>query len=253
MQSRGRKIYYKFLQTLLASSLSLTNLVASAPAFSADKSPIEIGIDRSNLSDQKEDVRKKTIEDIHALGAQWFRDGFPDHPYSKSSNFVDELKQAKQLGLKVLVTLGPNSADFDKNVTNDNAGDDFCKRCGWPQGSRRYSQINLKLLEVRLRQQFDQLKAAGVDVDAFEIGNEVNWICFNGDVPNGHVASEQEFLSAVRGYAKFLKTTGELIKDRHYFPDAQIVLFGLVNSSDPKHSLSGPEFVAKLKNAFLSA
>jgi hypothetical protein len=75
MQSRGRKIYYKFLQTLLASSLSLTNLVASAPAFSADKSPIEIGIDRSNLSDQKEDVRKKTIEDIHALGAQWFRDG----------------------------------------------------------------------------------------------------------------------------------------------------------------------------------
>lgn len=36
--------------------------------------PLELGIDRSNLSKESEATQEKTLQDIHALHAAWFRD-----------------------------------------------------------------------------------------------------------------------------------------------------------------------------------
>jgi len=60
--------------------------------------------------------------------------------------------------------------------------------------------VNLAKLAQRLRTQLDAVKAANLTIDAFEIGNEDDWICFNGDVPDGHTPTQEEWMTAVRGY-----------------------------------------------------
>ncbi len=118
---------------------------------------------------------------------------------------------------------------------------------------RQLSQINLAKLAQRLRTQFDAVKAANLTIDAFEIGNEVDWICFNGDVPDGHIPTAAEWMTAVRGYANFLKAAAEVIHDPRYFPNAKIITFGIAHGSDrwdrPPHHFSNPaRMVAALRN-----
>jgi galactitol-specific phosphotransferase system IIB component len=204
----------------------------------------QIGIDRSNLTRERVAAQEKTLQDIQALHATWFRDVLSGTTPQTVAKFVNELKLAKQDNLKFLANVLPAQADYDDGYVNPDAGEDFRKRCGWPQGSSQISKMNLSKLAERLRFQFDAVKAANLTIDAFEIGNDVDWICFNGDVPDGHAPTEQEFMTAVRGYAHFLKTAAEVIHDPHYFPNAKIITFGMAHGSDqwdkPPHHFSNP-------------
>ena len=115
------------------------------------------------------------------------------------------------------------------------------------------SLINMDKFSARFRAQFDDLKAAKLTPDAFEIGNEFDGICFNGDVPDGHEASSAEFTTAVRAYAHFLRTAATLIHSREYFPSAKIITFGLAHGSDkwdkPLHNfVNQGRMVAQLQN-----
>src|ERR1700680_5087098 len=139
----------------------------------------EFGIDRSNLTRESEAVQEKTLQDIHGLHATWFRDVLSAGTPQNMAAFVNEVKLAKQNGLKFLANVLPSGADYD-NPKNENAGEDFGKRCGWPQGSSKLSQMNLAKFAQRMRTQLDAVKAANLTIDAFEIGNECDWICFNG-------------------------------------------------------------------------
>ena len=213
----------------------------------------EIGIDRSNLTRESEAVQQKTLSRIHALRATWFRDVLSASTPQAMAAFVNEVKLAKQNNLKFLANVLPAWADYDEGYKNQNAGEDFRKRCGWPQGSSQISQINTVKLSQRLRTQLDLVKAANLTIDAFEIGNEVDWICFNGDVPDGHEPTEAELMTTVRGYAHFLKTAAEVIRDPAYFPSAKIITFGIAHGSDrwdkPPHHFSNPaRMVSLLRN-----
>jgi hypothetical protein len=215
--------------------------------------PAEIGMDRSNLTRLSEAEQEKTLRNIHDLGAIWFRDGFASATPDAIAKFVNEIKLVKQNQLKFLAIVSPTSTDYDPGYTGTNAGDDFRKICGWSGGSPQLSKINLTNLTQRLRTQLAAVKAANLTIDAFEIGNEEDWICYNGDVPNGHKASDAELLTAVRGYANFLKAAATVIHDPHYFPQAKIITFGIAHSSDrwdvPPHHFSNPaHMVAMLKN-----
>jgi hypothetical protein len=208
----------------------------------------EFGIDRSNLTRENEAVQEETLKGIRDLHATWFRDVL-----SATPKFVNEVKLAKQNNLKMLVNVLQSKADYDDGYQSPNAGEDFRKRCGWPQGSAEISKMNVDKFGQRMRGELDAVKAAGLTIDAFEIGNEADWICFNGDVPNGHEASNEEFMNAVRGYARFLRAAGEVIHDPHYFPNAKIITFGIAHSSDrwdrPPHHFSNPaRMVAMLRN-----
>jgi hypothetical protein len=46
--------------------------VSSLPALA--QSPLELGIDRSNLTKANESTQEKTLEGIRSLHAKWFRD-----------------------------------------------------------------------------------------------------------------------------------------------------------------------------------
>jgi hypothetical protein len=212
----------------------------------------ELGIDRSNLTSQNEAVMEKTLQDIHALHATWFRDALSAARPEFQAKFVLEVKLAKQNHLKFLANVLPAYTDYDKQ-NNENGGEEFRKRCGWPQGSAKLSEINLAKFAQRLRTQLDLVKAANLSIDAFEIGNEVDWICFNGDVPNGHAPTPEELLVIVRGYGEFLKMAALVIRDPHYFPEAKIITGGIAHGSDkwdqPPHHISNPgRMIAMLRN-----
>src|SRR5271169_539618 len=151
----------------------------------------EIGIDRSNLTRESEAVQEKTLQDIHALHATWFRDVLSGTNPQGIAKFVNEVRLAKQNNLNFLANVLQSSADYDDGYQGKNSGEDFRKCCGWSQGSAQLSQINLTKLAQRLRTQFDAVKVANLTIDAFEIGNEDDWICFNGDVPDGHTPTQQ--------------------------------------------------------------
>jgi hypothetical protein len=230
-------------------------LCVMSPVSGRAQNGAEIGIDRSNLTRESEAVQEKTLQDIRSLHATWFRDVLSGTTPQTVAKFVSELKLAKGNNLKFLANVLAAQADYDDGYQNPNAGEDFRKRCGWPQGSSQLSKMNLAKLSQRLRFQFDAVKAANLTIDAFEIGNEVDWICFNGDVPDGHVTTEQEFMTAVRGYAHFLKTAAEVIHDPHYFPNAKIITFGIAHGSDrwdppphPHHFSNPARMVALLRN-----
>lgn len=146
-------------------------LVSLAPAIAqADE---EIGIDRSNLTRQSEAVQEKTLRDIHALGATWFRDGFSTATPDAIAKFVNEVKLAKQNHLKFLAIVSPTGIDYDPGYHTVNVSEAFTKACGWGGGSPQISKINLSKLAQRLRTQLDAVKAANLSIDAFEIGNFV--------------------------------------------------------------------------------
>ncbi len=213
----------------------------------------EFGIDRSNLTREREAVQEKTLRDIHVLHATWFRDVLSGTTPQGIAAFVNEVRLAKQNNLKFLANVLQASGDYDDGYQSKNNGEAFRKRCGWPQGSAQLSQINLAKLAQRLRTQLNAVKAANLTIDGFEIGNEDDWICFNGDVPDGHPPNEQEWMTAVGGYARFLKAAAEVIHDPHYFPNAKIITFGIAHGSDkwdhPPHHFSNPaRMIAALRN-----
>jgi hypothetical protein len=203
----------------------------------------EIGIDRSGLSMQSEVVRQKTLNDIHALHATWFRDGPSSGSAAGVANFVEELRLAKQQDLKVLITIMQMDEDYDGPLVMTDHG--------WR--AKPLSQINLTKFSHRFSALLDALKAANILVDAVEFGNEDDCYYYDADVPNGHAPSDAELETWLRGYGEFLKTGAQILHDPRYYPRAKIVTFGLAHSGDwpgaRSQSLARPaQVLAKLAN-----
>src|ERR1035438_6421408 len=74
----------------------------------------EIGIDRSNLTRESEAVQEKTLQDIHALHATWFRDVLSGTTPQMIAKFVAEVRLAKQYNLKFLANVLAAQADYDE-------------------------------------------------------------------------------------------------------------------------------------------
>jgi hypothetical protein len=210
-------------------------------AFSCLAQTLELGIDRSQLSWQNEAVQERTVRDIHALHATWFRDGPISGSPKAIPGFVNEVKLVKQQNLKMLVTIGQMDEDYDGALEKN--------RCGW--NLKRLSAINLDKYGQRLRTLFGALKDAHLEIDAVEFGNEYDVDCYDGDVPSGHAASPAEIATWLSGYGHFLKTGAEAVHS--FFPEAKIITFGITHSSDrwdnPPHHFSKPaRIVAMLRN-----
>jgi hypothetical protein len=221
-------------------SLVLAVLAVLAPVGLA-QATLELGVDRSQLSAQSEAVQEKTVQDIRALHATWFRDGPTSGSPKGVSNFVNEVKLVKLQNLKMLVAIVQMDEDYDGALTKN--------RCGW--GGKKLSAINLDKYAQRMRTLFGALKDAHLTIDAVEFGNEDDVDCYDADVPSGHVASPDEVATWLSGYGRFLKTGAEVLHDS--FPQAKIITFGITHASDqwdnPPHHLSKPaRVVAMLRN-----
>jgi hypothetical protein len=220
--------------------LSVFSLL-SRPVLAQKRS--EIGIDRSGLSRENEATQKKTLEDIRSLHATWFRDGPTSGSAPGVANFVEEVRQAKQQNLKVLINILQMDEDYDGALPmNDH---------GWR--AKKLSQIDLAKFTQRFRTLLGALKAAHLSIDAVEFGNEDDSYYYDADVPDGHNASPAELHTWLHGYGEFLKTGAAILHESNYYPQAQIVTFGIAHGyiapGRPQRNLSNPaQVVAMLKN-----
>jgi len=229
-----------------AQTLAAINLPGSVPK-------LEIGIDRSNMSTEWtlsppaepniypfngsyngtgvfEARRVAVFDGVAKFDPQWFRDGFgPDSPQG-AQLFVDMVRQVHSRSMKLLAVVGHSASDFDPKDYIDP------KTSGCQWGTYPLSKINLSKLEQRVRVYFDAVKNAGLTVDAFEIGNELDLYCNDADMPKiSEFAAHgwKWFLTPAQvhafaaGYAPFLKTYAQLI--REYFPSAKIITCGMSN------------------------
>ncbi len=221
---------------------ALTNLPLLPTAILAQKH-FDIGIDRSGLSRADKATQEKTFVDIHALHATWFRDGPTSGSSQGVARFVEEVRLAKQQNLKVLMNILQLDEDYDGALPmNDH---------GWR--AKKLSQIDRQKFAQRFRTLLGALKAANLSVDAVEFGNEDDSCYYDADVPNGHSASPEELHNWLRGYGEFLKTGAEILHDSRYYPQAQILTFGIAHGSiaagRAQQNLSNPaQVVAMLKN-----
>jgi hypothetical protein len=228
-----------------------TAFLLSAAAYA--QSRFEVGLCRSNTIWQPKAKQAEIINGIAATGLRWFRDAFAYAP-DRTQDFVDVVRMAKKAKLKMLVVVIQDASDYDGEAAKaENAGWLFKRRCGWDSGSLKLSKINTAKFQSRLRGLLSALKAANLTVDAFEIGNEVDWVCFNGDVPFGRLATADDVHVAARGYARFLQAAAEVIRDPRFFPAAKIVTFGVAHADEgwdiPPHHLPNPAaFVASLRD-----
>ncbi len=171
-------------------------------------------------------------------------------------------------GQKILLDL-PGASIFDTipagsataPVSNANAGLAFQNLCGWEQGSTPYAKVVSASLEARLVRYLAQAKAANIVIDAFEIGNEINWVCFNGDISIDEVQDavkndmQIDRLAKMKAYGAFLQTAVRVIKS--YYPNALIVSPGMmmagtdVGATNPAGYLFAPgELIAILADLF---
>jgi hypothetical protein len=225
----------------LLRTLFLFGFVLAAAATLCVAQNIELGIDRSKLGSQPENVQEKTVLDIKNLHATWFRDGPTSGSTKGVSNFVNEVKLVKQQNLKILINIVQMDEDYDGELQKNH--------CGWYD--KKLSQINRTKYAQRLRTLFGALKDAHLTLDAAEFGNEDDTACYDGDVPDGHVASSEEFETWLHGYGEFLKAGAEVLHE--FFPEAKIITFGIAHGSDqwdkaPRHISKPGQLVARLRN-----
>lgn len=197
-----------------------------------------------------EEIRRIFAPDqMGSLGTSWYREVI--HNSSQISNFVEAVTQAHRAGMKLMAVTMMEDEDFDSPVvarTYD--GPDWEKFCGWPGHIGPLSQLNLVKYRERLTRYFDALRSANQQIDGIEVGNELDTVCFNADVPWGRVATKSEVKFAQVAYARYLTTTIEVVKN--YFPQAIILPFAPANIPSAAwkgyHFNNALKFIADLKN-----
>ena len=184
----------------------------------------QLSIDRSNTVWLDTNKRQLVINTLAKIPAEWFRDGI--RGARSASDFAEILKSIQNQGKKILVIVHPWDYDYDdpKNARVQ-GGEEFKNKCGWSSGALPLSKIDLDKFKARLETYLKEFKNKGVEVNAFEIGNELDWVCFNGDIPLNSYDERYDFHA--RNYAKFLKAAVSVINK--YYPQAKIVSFGAAN------------------------
>lgn len=188
-------------------------------------------------------MKEKLVKHIQDLGLVWLRDGPTSGSQRAVANFVEEVAIARQHQLKVLAIIMPMDEDYDGALPTN--------RCGWKE--KRLSRINLTKYSQRLQTVLGAVRAAGLTIDAFEFGSELDQYCYDADVPHGHAgtATSAEIKTWLKGYGEFLRTGAAIVRDPKNFPKAKIITFGMAHSGDSRADDAFPNparYVAMLKN-----
>jgi len=167
-------------------------------------------------------------------------------------------------GIDVLITIMPHSSDYSDISTSysdypngSTAFETLCGSPGW-KWMYKYSTIDQSLYKTRLESLLYEINSLGGSVVAFELGNEADWACFNGDIPVIPTTSENDpydlsqtsyLRGTVRGYAATLKTTYQTVKA--ILPPAAVLTFGAANTylyDNKKPHIHYPNFLLWLSN-----
>ncbi|SDI98705.1 hypothetical protein SAMN04487898_1019 [Pedobacter sp. ok626] len=160
----------KILAIVIVSQFFLNNISAQS-----EKYTFPIGIHRPNLSWAGSlEKELEIIEKMRIMGARSVR----LNPNSKAeADFVQHVLHANRLGFKVNFEVSLAFPEFYHPNAQRRA-----KKKHWDP---RYQLSDIKPVNVQVwaANMFKELKAKGAVIEVVEVGNEFNWIDFNGDMP----------------------------------------------------------------------
>ncbi|MDR3606822.1 MAG: hypothetical protein P4M08_05495 [Oligoflexia bacterium] len=158
---------------------------------------------------------------IPSLGAAWYREAIRDRDLAP--NFAEIVRQAHLNHMKVMATIFPDDADYNSTAdASQYSGSQFVSSCGYAHVGA-VSKLNLEKFQSRLSAYFQAVQQAGQNIEAIEVGNEMDTVCFNADVPWGTVATAAQTAQILQSYAAFFSASVSTIKI--YFPYAVILPF----------------------------
>ncbi|KAB7783834.1 hypothetical protein [Methylorubrum populi] len=137
---------------------------------SAGTSGLVIGVNQTRLAWTPKWERDAILQSIASEGVKVIR--IPLHePFATT---LDIMREAKSLSLGVIVDISFNLPKYYDPDVQPRQGDKA-------ETSYPLSRLNLSLFEKEFKKFWDSLESDGLQIDAIQIGNEINWT-FNGDV-----------------------------------------------------------------------
>jgi hypothetical protein len=153
-----------------------------------------------------------------------------EHIPAQARTNAERMAALQQRGVKhFLVQLHPAPADYDAADPRKHLG-----LCGHGGGSLAFSEINIDKYKARLEANLSEMKRLGIDVIAFEVGNELTTACFNADVPVRETTrppTQAEFQRVVHGYARVFVAAAEVALRPEFYPTAHMVTGGLAGTN----------------------
>ena len=211
-------------------SKSRVGIVFDEMKFVAGRARPESGMQRAGLAREKQSspfgnfvVRDRVFRNLRPLKSKWFRTGWTGR---SDDDIKDVIKRAKGMQQKVLLTLMPSVLDYDSS--DPYVPGLICSA----KGILPLSTINHAKYRLRLQAFIRKIKAEGLSIEAFEVGNEFDYFCFNGDAPSGADRSftNEDEVKWAQAYALFLQSSAKVI--RQELPAAQVITFGIANIPD---------------------
>ncbi len=188
----------------------------------------ELSIARSNLAWESTGSQNTVISTLASIDAAWYRDAIRASALATTNARL--FKRIQDQGKDILVTVLPDAEDYtNPSASTAHATNAFLTKCGWSGGILKLSEMDLDRFEARLRANLSALKTEGVKVGAFEIGNEIDWVCFNGDLPLDRVVGDSELKPHAAAYARMLDRAIRTIRLPEFYPKARIISFGAAN------------------------
>jgi hypothetical protein len=134
-----------------------------------------LGMNQTNLAWADPQQQAAILRDMSSVGIHAVRVRFSP-PVAR---FVDLVGLARDQGIQVFVVVGLNDPAYYPEGTLRRPGR------GIIHPAYRLSGIDVGRTKTALKQLFDALDSRSLAVTGFEIGNEINWADFNGDLSIG--------------------------------------------------------------------
>ena len=134
-------------------------------------------------------------------------------PGQELKNVITIIRRANLRGMKVLVNVVQHLEDFDERseLMADLAGTPLESVCLW-RSIFRFSKTSSQRFRARMVRMLDAFRDRKLRVEAFEIGNELDWGAFNGDLVNrdGTAPTLSAMQQSVGKYAEIFKLARQL-------------------------------------------
>jgi hypothetical protein len=224
-------------------------LLIDNPKFDAGPTRPELGLQRSGIEWEKRNVVDQIFSEITPLAPKWVR--IAVRGSALKDNLVYQAKKVKQLGSKLHLVFIDDAEDADDpaNPPYANANDPtFTQICGWNLGIMPISAVNIAHYKNRIEAHLSALKANGITPDSVEVGNELDWFCFNGDIPSSGTIGDVAFAKTTQKYSEILKTTFLAVTKND--PATKVITFGYANvpSSFSTKNIPPTRFLNALKD-----
>jgi len=177
----NKTVYMKIIVIIITLALIIYPKSISA------SNQTKLGLHVGNINASDKSNTDKIVTSLAEMGVNSVR---LIYQYPSTKNITAySVKELNKHGIDVIITILPDGSDYsDPSISYSNypnGSSEFealCGSVGW-RWMYKYSTINQDLYKNRLESLLNEINLSSGIVTAFEIGNETDWACFNGDIP----------------------------------------------------------------------